>query len=184
MKKDFVAHLSIHPNIKENDKIPPYASQFRKEWLYIRGINKELYYIVDNIFKSKEGLFQNSRVARIKKFIKRFLLAQERGRLQDISNFTFERRDVLNIIEVSKEFKNFCQYIEYYKYCCDDGDDSYVDCYPGFDDINNIFNLFISKFKIKSYESYYRIYDSDSDSDSDSDRSNYCIYDSDSDSED
>ena len=74
--------------------------QFRKEWLYIRGINKELKYFVDNMDEATRGLFQNHRVARIKKFIKRFLLAQERGRLQDTRNFILEREDVENLIKI------------------------------------------------------------------------------------
>ena len=52
MKKVFVEHLSgttiFNENVRsgatnfnKNDKIPPYVEQFRKEWLYIRGINKE-----------------------------------------------------------------------------------------------------------------------------------------------
>ena len=82
-----------------SNKILKYALKFKKEYLYIRGINKELKYFVDNIDEATRGLFQNHRVARIKKFIKRFLLAQERGRLQDIGKLFFWKYDILNIIE-------------------------------------------------------------------------------------
>ena len=154
-------HLSNCPSINKIDKIPEYVGQFRKEWLYIRGINKELKYFVDNMDEATRGLFQNHRVARIKKFIKRFLLAQERGRLQDTRNFILEREDVENLIKIDKNFNNFCQYIIFYKYCCDD-DHSYVDPYPGFENIYDDFNLFLRKFKIRS-EVSFRIWDSDSD---------------------
>ena len=35
------SHLSETLNFNKNDKIPEYVSHFRKEWLIIRGINKE-----------------------------------------------------------------------------------------------------------------------------------------------
>ena len=34
----------------------------KKEWLSVRGINKEFKYIVDNIDKANSGLFENPRV--------------------------------------------------------------------------------------------------------------------------
>ena len=34
-------HFSGTANLNKIDKIPEYVSQFRKEWLIIRGINKE-----------------------------------------------------------------------------------------------------------------------------------------------
>ena len=52
-------------------KIPEYAKDFKNEWLYIRGINKEFKYFWDNIDNATRGLFQNYRVDRIKKFIKK-----------------------------------------------------------------------------------------------------------------
>ena len=55
-----------------NSKIPEYARNFRNEYLFIRGINKEFKYFVDNINEAYRGLFENHRVDRIKKFIKKF----------------------------------------------------------------------------------------------------------------
>ena len=52
-----------------NSKIPEYARDFKNEYLFIRGINKEFKYFVDNINEATRGLFQNHRVDRIKKFI-------------------------------------------------------------------------------------------------------------------
>ena len=162
-----VHHLSECPRNK-NDKIPAYAKDYKKEYLFIRGINKEFKYFVDNIDEATRGLFQNHRVARIKKFIKRFLLAQERGRLQDTSNFVFERDDVDNLIKIDKNFNNFCQYIKYLKDYYEEGEE-FIDPYPGFDNIYGDFKLFLSKFKIRNNKFIYGYIDSDSDSDSDSD---------------
>ena len=103
----FAEHFSINPNLIKNDKIPEYAKNYRKEYLFMRGINKEFKYFVDNINEASRGLFQNYRVARIKKFIKRFLLSQERGKLQDTSNFEISSNDTDNLIKIKKIFLIF-----------------------------------------------------------------------------
>ena len=156
--------------IKKTNKIPEYAINYKKEWLFIRGINKEFRYFVDNIDEASRGLFKNHRVVRIKKFIKKFLLSQERGKLQDTSNFEINIIDVDNLIKIKKNFLNFNQYINFCKSCYDDDDASFIDPYPGFKNIYDDFELFFSKFKIK-YEEGTSFWDycTDSDSDSDSD---------------
>ena len=93
-------HFSNSQNcIKSTNIIPEYVRDFKKEYLFIRGINKEIKYFVDNINDATTGLFENDRVDRIKYFIKRFLKGQERGKLQDISNFIIRKYDFLNIEE-------------------------------------------------------------------------------------
>ena len=94
-----LAHSSNFQNcIKKTNKIPEYARDFKKEYLLIRGINKEFKYFVDNINEATRGLFENHRVVRIKYFIKRFLKGQERGKLQDTSNFEINNIVVIQII--------------------------------------------------------------------------------------
>ena len=166
-----LAHFSnFQKSISSTNKIPEYARDFKKEYLYIRGINKEFKYFVDNIDEATRGLFQNHRVDRIIKFIKRFLLAQERGRLQDTNNFVLKRYDVDNLIKIDKNFNNFYRFIQYKK---DFLEEEYICPYPGFDDIYDVFKLFFSKFKIINKKVIYSCIaseiDSDSDSDSDSD---------------
>ena len=151
--------------IKSNNKIPEYARDYKKEYLFIIGIDKEFKYFVEHINESPTGLFENHRVDRIKYFIKRFLKGQERGKLKDISNFEINNIDVDNLIKIKKNFLNFNQYINFCKYCYDDDDEPFIDPYPGFKNIYDDFELLFSKFKIK-YKEF--IYDSDSDSDSDS----------------
>ena len=73
--------------VKSTNKIPPHASDFKKEYLSIIGINKELKYFAERINEAPNGLFESHKVDRIKYFIKRFLRGQERGKLKDISNF-------------------------------------------------------------------------------------------------
>ena len=167
--------------IKNTNKIPEYARKYKKEYLFIRGINKEFKHFVEHIDEATRVLFQNHRVDRIKYFIKRFLRGQERGRLQDISNFEINFNDVDNLISIKKNFNNFNQYIIFCKDCYED-DEPFIDPYPGFKNIYDDFELFFSKLKIK-YKEYIYDCDSDSDSDCDSVRYNYNFSDSDIDSD-
>ena len=143
-----------------NSKIPEYAREYKKEYLLIRGINKEFKYFVDNIDEASRGLFENYRVVRIKYFIKRFLKGQERGKIQDTSNFEIESSVVDNLIKIKKNFLTFNQHINFCKLCYDEEDVCFIDPYPGFKNIFDDFELFCSKFKIKyedvgSFWDYY-----------------------------
>ena len=171
-KMGILEHSSNFQNcIKKTNKIPEYAREFKNEYLFIRGINKEFKYVVDNINEATRGLFENHRVDKIKKFIKKFLLAQKLGYLNDVSNFEIESSDVDNLIKIKKNFHDFKQYINFCKSCFDDDDEPFIDPYPGFKNIYDDFELFCSKFKIKYEEGINSFWDycTDSDSDSDSD---------------
>ena len=87
-----------------NNKIPEYAREFKNEYLFIRGINKEFKYFVENINEATGGLFENHRVDIIKKIIKKFLLAQKLGYLNDVSNFEIKSSDVDYLIKIKKKF--------------------------------------------------------------------------------
>ena len=68
-----LAQTSNYQNcIKKTNKIPEYAREFKNEYLFIRGINKEFKYFVDNINEASRGLFENHRVDRIKNLLKNF----------------------------------------------------------------------------------------------------------------
>ena len=161
MKTGFLNHLP------SPQKIPPYAKNYKKEYLFIRGINKEFKYFINKLDDLNNGLFESPIANRIKYFMKRFLKAQERGKLKDISEFEIEENDVDNLIKIKKNFNNFNQYINFCKDCYDEEDWPFINPYPGFKNIYNDFELFFSKLKIEYKEVIY-ISDSDSDSDSDS----------------
>ena len=174
-----LAHLSNFQNFhnfkkSNNNKIPPYVREYKEEYLFIRGINKEFKYFVGNMDYATKGLFKNHRVDRIKYFIKRLLKGQERGRLRDISEFEIEENDVDNLIEIKKNFDNFNQFINY-RLEYEDEDDDFYNPYPGFKNIYDDFELFFSKLKIK----YKYVYEYDSDSDSDIEDLNISYTDSD-----
>ena len=187
-KMVILAHSSNSQNcIKKTNVIPEYARDFKNEYLFIRGINKEFKYVVENINEATRGLFENHRVDKIKKFIKKFLLAQKLGYLNDVSNFEIKNSNIDYLIKIKKNFLNFNQYINFCKSCYDDDDGSFIDPYPGFKNIYDDFELFCSKFKIKyeegtSFWDYFTDSDSDSDSDGvDSDDLEVILSDSDSD---
>ena len=168
-----------------NNKIPEYAREYKREYQFIRGINKEFKYFINKLDNLNNGLFESYIADRIKYFMKRFLRAQEKGKLKDISNLMLQRDDVDNLIFINEQFG---YYKLRYDAFCDDSDDSddegngeyLVDGkpYPGFIEFYDIFKLFFNQIK---YESC----DSDDDSDEyDSDREEFDFSYTDSDFED
>ena len=177
MKTGILARTSNFQNSVKltNNKIPEYAREYKKEYLFIRGINKEFKYFIDKLDDLNNGLFESHRADRIKNFMKRFLRAQEKGKLKDISNMVFREDDVDNLVFINKQFSMYKIRWDYFNdsdeddvdvdVVDDDSDDEDVvdgkNVYPGFKENYDIFELFFSKLNIK-YE-----YDSNSDSDSD-----------------
>ena len=171
----------------ENSKISPYASKFKKEYLYIRGLNKEFNYFLYSLDKLNNGLFETENSSRIKYIMKRFLRAQEKGKIKDISNFKPDYDIIDNFIEVNKHF-DLCKYR--YDYFCEnggsgvyydsDGDVVNDDCaylvdgkpYPGFIEIYDIFKMIFNQIQyedcdsdidINDYIDAFDEYNSDSD---------------------
>ena len=163
------------------NKIPEYAREYKKEWLFIRGINKELKYFIFHSDYATTGLFECHKVDRIKYFIKRFLRGQEKGKLKDISNFEIEEDDVKNIIEIKKKFYNYNFRINILIEFSYENCEPFVNPYPGLENIDGYIDLFFSKLNIKYKERIYINY-SDCESDYDSDIE-IILPDSDSDSD-
>ena len=132
--------------IKKTNKIPEYARDYKKEYLFIRGINKMCLNFISKYETDSRKRFVSEYYDSIKYFIKRFLKGQERGKLQDISSFVLRNYDIsfiedlyLIIIyetdfeEVDKLdyrhfYELFCKFYEKIKivYYDDDDDDEYV----------------------------------------------------------
>ena len=85
-----------------NNKIPEYAREYKREYQFIRGINKEFKYFID-FMKNEENEFKSHKLDKIMKMIKRFLRAQEKGKFKDISNLEFGYYDINNIYEIKKD---------------------------------------------------------------------------------
>ena len=143
-----------------NNKIPEYAREYKKEYLYIRGLNKEFKYFINKLVDLNNGLFESNIANRIKYIMKRFLRGQERGKLKDISEFEIYEDDVVfNLIKIKNKLNNIDQYLDFIFNCYHKEDLIFINTYPGFINFYYYFNLFFTKLNIK-YE-----YDSDSDSD-------------------
>ena len=133
------AYSEFHNFIKSN-KIPEYAREYKREYQFIRGLNKEFGYFIKKLNDLNKGLFESNLTNRIKNFMKRFLRGQENGKFKDISNFIFPDNILNNIIFINQQFG---YYKLRYDAFCDDSDD---------DDSN-------------SFSDIVGDYDSDSDSD-------------------
>ena len=79
--------------------IPEYAREYKREYQFIRGINKEIKYFMNKKDNINNGLFESKLTDRIKFNIKRFLRGQEKGKLKDISNFILPKYDYCFIEE-------------------------------------------------------------------------------------
>ena len=70
-----VNHFSDFKNfIKSNNKIPEYARDYKKEYLYIRGLNKDFEYFINKLDKLNEGLFESNIADRIKSIMKKKMI--------------------------------------------------------------------------------------------------------------
>ena len=172
-----------------NNKIPFYASEYKREYLFIRGLNKEFKYLINKLDNLNNGLFESTISNRIKYNMKRFLRGQEKGKIKDISNLMFQIDDLNNLIFINQQFgyyklrqDAFCEDSDHNDYYSDDDSDDdgngeyLVDGkpYPGFKEIYDIFKVFFNQIK---YEG------SDSDSDSDIEDFDIVLPDSDDDSD-
>ena len=114
--------------IKRTNKIPEYARDFKKEWLCIRGINKECERFIRRLDFGGD-LFNSPRAKRLKEYIREILRAEELGKIKDISSLVFKECDVGNIDCLEEQLDSYCDlYVdpdsfefdqEYYDLCID-----------------------------------------------------------------
>ena len=164
---------SIDKFLGEKSKIPIYASNFKREYLFIRGLNKYFKCFSKKLDSLNDGLFESNISNTIKKYMKRFLRSQEKGKFNNINNFIIPSYDfdiICDIIFID-------EWIEYYKLRCrylhnidsdnsDDSDDYDYDYYygdfsvslvdaslfPGFKEFHNIFKKIIDQLNYIRYD--------------------------------
>ena len=167
----------------KKSKIPIYASDYKREYLFIRGLNSYFKCFSKKLDCINHGLFESNISNIIKKYMKRFLRAQEKGKFNNINNLIIPSYDIDIIRDMLFINENFELYKIRYDFFCDNGNDDYdndngeyfVDGkpYPGFKEFYDIFKMILNQINYRDYN-YYNI-DSDSDSNSDSD-SDFSIY--------
>lgn len=143
----------------KKSKIPIYASNFKREYLFIRGLNLYFKCFTKKLDYLNHGLFESNISNKIKKYMKRFLRAQEKGKFNHINNLIIPSYDlyiIRDMIFINEQFEN-------YKRRCicdlsDDSDDSDDDDnggYGGYDDWGA--SLVDSKF-FPGFKEFYNIF--------------------------
>ena len=159
-------------NNTSNNKIPEYAKDFKKEWLYIMGINRKCGQFIQKLQEdtgSFEEVFSSSRARALIKDFKNVLEYQKEGKIQNISDFYFKYFDINNIECLEEQLDNYRDlYVDSDSYEFDKV--SYelnIDIdFPGFRELFKLICLFNDQ--IKTEEPIFNcIFDSDSDSDDD-----------------
>ena len=158
--------------IKKTNKVREYAREFKNEYLFIRGINKEMESFVEKYLTDTTELFVSRFSDRIKGFIKKFMKAQEVDYLKDTSSFNFKETDVENIVFLFERMHFYFEEDEEF-------DEGYPDDFPGYRDFYELFCKFYDKIKFDSDDRDEIVYIEDfmrraivlpeTDSDSDSD---------------
>ena len=133
-----------------NNKIPEYAREYKREYQFIRGLNKEFKYLYYHYDDLNKGLFKSKRIDRLCKLIKRFLRAQESGKFKE---FNIYEDDVEYLIKIKDRFHLYK--LRYNAINNVDSDDFDKDCgedneevYPGFGYVYNLFKIFFDKLNI------------------------------------
>ena len=113
-----------------NNKIPVYAREYKREYQFITGINKEF-----NLLKDRD--YDEYGVYRVMNLLNRFLRDQEKGKLKEINELFFWKNDILYIIEFYHELMY----------------NSYLQKYNLDFDFTIIFGKFYDKINFKYYDS-------------------------------
>ena len=149
----------------ENNKIPEYAKDFKKEWLYIRGINKlcgEFMKKLGDNTDSFEEVFSSSRAKALISHFKDVLEAQKMRKLQNISKLKFKLSDVEDIIQIRIDLYYNMKNIYYYEYLLDED----------FQDFFENLIIFTNDVNIKNEDDFFREsiseFESESESESES----------------
>ena len=164
-QKNCVSNNSENSNISK--KIPEYAKDFKKEWLYITGINRKCGEFMKKLGEdtdSFEKVFSSPRAKALIEHFKNVLEAQKMGKLQNISQLKFKLSAVYKIIDLRMDL--------YYQM----GNKFYTDFVISDDDFQDFFENFIiftRNVNFKNEEDFeddlYLEYLNDSESESESD---------------
>ena len=164
-QKNCVSNNSENSNISK--KIPEYAKDFKKEWLYITGINRKCGEFMKKLGEdtdSFEKVFSSPRAKALIEHFKNVLEAQKIGKLQNISQLKFKLSAVYKIIDLRMDL--------YYQM----GNKFYTDFVISDDDFQDFFENFIiftRNVNFKNEEDFeddlYLEYLNDSESESESD---------------
>ena len=134
-------------NHSYTQKIPEYAKDFKREYIYIRGINKKcgefMKFLEDNT-DSLEKVFSSPRARTLIEWFKDFLEAQKMGKLQNTSKLKFKLSAVYKIIDLRNDLYFHMGNTFYADFFADDE----------FQDFFENFIIFTNNLKIKNEEDF------------------------------
>ena len=187
MEMGSLAHTDrVSGSSQKPSKIPVYAREFKREWQYIRGINKKCGEFMEKLGNttSFEEVFWSLRAKALINDFKNVLEAQKMGKLQNISQLKLKLSAVEKIVQLRLDL--------YYMM----GNNFHVDFLMDdeFQDFFENFIIFTNSVKIKNEEDFEddlyndeiirRTYmENDNDNDSDLDLISDSDFDSESDSD-
>ena len=146
---------------------PIYASDFKREYLFIKCLNFYFKCFSKKLDLLNHGLFESKISNTIKKYMKRFLRSQEKGKFNNINNIIIPNYDIdiiCDIIFINEQFEfykirydYFCDYSDDYSgeyntdYYYDYDNEYFVDGkpYPGFKEFYDIFKMVFNQINYK-----------------------------------
>ena len=182
----FVTHFSSFEKFIKMNNLPNFGKGYIREYLFIKGINSQLKFLIKKLDTLNHGLFESKTATIIKNIMKNFLRKQEEGKLKNISDIILPSDIIYNIIYFNKNLEFYK--LRYDAFCDDDDDD---DAFCDSDDSDDENDEYLVDGKpypglIEFYDIFKKIYrqikNNDSD-DSDYVKTNSILLDSDSESD-
>ena len=108
---------NISDAIPETSHIPEYAREYKREWQYIRGINKTCSIFLHKLDKIdftggyNEEVFLSPLAERLMLDFSIFCTAQKSGKFKDISKSCFKNSDFYGILDLYSELYNVVVYL-------------------------------------------------------------------------
>ena len=168
-------HVSeINNTNNYNNKIPEYARDYKKEWLFIRGINKSCEMLIIKIVNSDysdEKIFSSPGTKALVRDIKIVLAFERMGKLQNISELKFKLNEINEIECLQEELDNYRDlYVDpdSYKFDEESYEKNIDKDFPGFREIFDVISLFNDKIRRDEEEYIGSIFQSDESDESES----------------
>ena len=134
-------------SVLNTNKIPKYAREYKNEFLFIRGINKTCGDFV-KLLDEEGKIYNTPKSNKLLYFIKKFLKAQEKEYLNDISELYLKESDVNYIVSLELQLDDYMG-IFYNPDSNKFDQEKYENDYPGLREFYESFSKFKNKIKIK-----------------------------------
>ena len=140
--------------IKRTNIIPDYASEYKNEYLFIRGIDKSCEKFIKGL--DMEGkIFNCPKADRLVSHFNRFLKAQQIKYLNDISDLCLKDNDVRFIDSLELQLDDYRDLYcdpDSYEFDQERYDDNVENDYPGFKKFFECFKRFCDKVKVSYFD--------------------------------